>query len=90
MSATTIVKHRRLSEKEVRTLNENCISVRGRALFFGGSIIKYSDDRCVATYAMDNENVAKVNAKKIGEKMLELFDYIDEVEHDGIIIAKRK
>lgn len=89
MSAATIVKSRRLSDQELKILNENSISVRGRGLFLGGSVTKYSDGRCVATYAMDNENVANVNAPKIGEKMLELFDFIDEVERDGIIVAKR-
>ena len=87
--STTIVSSRVLSKEEIKILNENSISVRGRGLFFGGSVDKYSDGRCVGRYALDDEHGAKVNAPAIGKKMLELFDFIDEVWHDGGCVAKR-
>lgn len=88
MSNATIVEFRRLSDEEIKTLNLNKKRICAN-LFVGGSITKYSDGKCVATFGLDNEYVAKVNALKIGELILSLFDFVDEVQKDGITIAKR-
>lgn len=88
MSAKAI-STRKLSKEEIEKVNSKIIEIGPKLRLFGGSITKYDDDTCEATFASEYEYGAKVNAEKIGALMLKLFDYVDRVNHDGRIVACR-
>lgn len=83
----TMVDFRRFTDEELFKLNLKRLRICPN-MFVGGSIIRYSDGSNVATFGLDDEWVAKSNAKQIGKLILELFPYVDAVEKDGIVITR--
>lgn len=77
------------NKNEVMELNFHTRSCRGREMIVGGGFSYDSDGKCVATFSLDPETKNQENAQKIGEKILELWPFVDRVEHDCKIVSKR-
>ena len=60
-----------------------------RQIFVGGSVMEYDDGSCRATFTLDNAHAATANAQKIGEMIIEKINCVDQVWHDGRIVAYR-
>ena len=51
--------------------------------------MEYDDGSCRATFTLDNAHAATANAQKIGEMIIEKINCVDQVWHDGRIVAYR-
>ena len=77
------------NSKEKMDLNFHTRSCRGREMIVGGGFFYDPEGKCVATFSLDPEPKNEENAKKIGEKILELWSFVDRVEHDCKIVIER-
>lgn len=89
MSTAKVISSRKISEKEMELVNSKILKIGPQLRLFGGSITKYDNGKCIATFATEAYDVNQPNASSIGELMLSLMDYIDEVQHNGVTVAVR-